>query len=125
MKVHHIAITVHDLNKSIQFYSKYFNFKLVIEFEKKELQGKAALLQLEEFHLELWQFPNSTQSNNLDSLSVIGIRHLAFEVNDCEKEVKRLTQLGLTFSEVKQGVSCKKYAFTNDPSGIPIELYQK
>ena len=56
---------------------------------------------------------------------MIGIRHLAFQVEECEKVLKRLTKLGLKFSEIQPGASCAKYAFTKDPNGIPIELYQK
>ena len=125
MKLHHIALTVNDLKTSIKYYQSYFNFELIKEFEKKEINGKGALLKLDEIHLELWQFANSKTSQDLNELQVIGIRHIAFQVDDCEKEVKRLTKLGLAFSEIKPGASCTKYGFTKDPNGIPIELYQK
>ncbi len=125
MKLHHIALTVNDLKTSIKYYQDYFNFELVKEFEKTELNGKGALLKLDEIHLELWQFAQTKTATSLSDLQVIGIRHIAFQVGDCEKEVKRLTKLGLTFSEIKPGASCAKYTFTKDPNGIPIELYQK
>lgn len=122
MKIHHIAITVNNLETSKEFYSKYFGFSEIKLFERIDLRGKAIFLQCENIILELWEFSNPFPSQG-DELQRIGIRHLAFEVGDIENFILNLPNELIT-EYVKLGASGGKYLFIKDPSGVNIELYQ-
>ena len=126
MKFHHVALTVKNLDESIAFYKEFFNAVVAKSFERQDLQGKAAFLKLGEVHLELWEFVKGKQNvDDLKDLKIIGIRHIAFEVEELDKDVAPLRLKGLAVTEPKLGPSGHRYAFTQDPNGIRIELYEK
>jgi glyoxylase I family protein len=94
-----------------------------VVLDKPKMGGKVQFLKLYSFHLELWEFENPKENNLLQGLKTLGIRHLAFEVEDIHKTIEELKSL--EFTEPKQGTSCKWYSFTKDPNGISLELYEK
>ncbi|MFK7780695.1 MAG: VOC family protein [Candidatus Gracilibacteria bacterium] len=126
MKIHHIAITVNNLDESRKFYEDIFGFELSKVFEKKESGGKANYLKLGDVFLELWQFPDMKENQDeFRSLKIRGIRHIAFEVDNLEKTIFLMKEKGLTPSEPKFGASKHWYSFITDPNGVALELYQK
>ena len=126
MNVHHIAITVNNLAESSAFYQEIFGFRAVKTFEREDLNGKAVFLQLNGFSLELWEFADMKEnSDNLKDLKIRGIRHLAFQVEDVDETINGLKSKGLAVSEPKMGASGHRYAFTTDPNGVALELYEK
>ncbi len=126
MKFHHVALTVKNLAESITFYQQIFNAIVVKSFERPDLKGKAAFLKVDNAQLELWEFTNSKQNaDDLKDLKILGIRHIAFEVQELDKAITELQDKGVTFSYPKLGASGHRYAFTQDPNGIRIELYEK
>lgn len=125
MKIHHVALTVNDLNESKSFYENIFGFKEVKNFERKDLQAKAVFMELDGFKLELWSF--STEIVNIDNLSdlkVRGLRHVAFEVQDLDTRVIELRQKGVVLSDPQLGASGHRYCFLSDPNGIALELFE-
>lgn len=74
MQIHHIAITVDDLEESKKFYIENFGFLLVKEFDKKDMEGKATLLRLGEVSIELWGLKDLQE--NRDDLMNLKIRDL-------------------------------------------------
>ena len=56
MKVLHVSIMVNDIDESINFYKKFLGFNLIEIFEKKKLKARVAVLKLNDFFIELWQF---------------------------------------------------------------------
>lgn len=126
MEIHHIAVSVKNLNKSVNFYKNIFGFSVAKKFERKDLKGKAAFIKLKNIILELWQFERKIiNKNSLNNLSVIGLKHIAFGVADIAKEYKRIKLKGVKISKPEPGASGAKYCFLRDPNGIPIELYEK
>jgi catechol 2,3-dioxygenase-like lactoylglutathione lyase family enzyme len=122
MYVHHIAITVKNLTESIKFYSDVFGFKYLTQYEKGN--SKFAYLSLEDFQLELWEFTPVTTADNLESLDVIGLRHLGFAVKNIDESVAKAKELHVDFSEPKLGTSGKRYSLGTDCNGIAIELLE-
>jgi glyoxylase I family protein len=125
MKIHHIALSVKNLDNSIKFYKEIFGFSEVQRFERKDLGGKAIFLKLNNVSLEIWQFDNQNKNkDDFSDLNVLGIRHLAFEVNNIEEEYTKLKLKKIAISEPRLGASGAKYCFLNDPDGIQLELYE-
>ncbi len=122
MYVHHIAITVKNLEESIIFYSRVFGFIKLDQFEKGN--SKFVYLSLKDFQIELWEFTPVTDNKNLESLDTIGLRHLAFAVPDIDFAVATANQLGANFSEPKMGSSGKRYSLGTDCNGIALELLE-
>ncbi len=126
MELHHIAVSVTDLDKSIKFYIENLGFRFVKTYTKKEWNGKAALLKQKGIELELFNFNKCIKNKDpFSDLTVIGIKHIAFKVKNVEKEYKRLKSRNVTVSKPKNGVTCRKFCFATDPDGIQIELYEK
>lgn len=126
MKIHHVSITVNDLEESRNFYDKFFGFSVYKEFERKDLRAKAVFLKLKDFYMELWQFADICQNvDDLKDIKIKGIRHIAFEVSDLDEIIENFKKNDIEVLESKLGASGHYYSFTYDPNGIALELYQK
>jgi glyoxylase I family protein len=126
MKIHHIAITVKSIKESVDFYVNIFGFVVVKKFERRDMKAKAVFIELDGFYIEIWQFDDVKEANNiLNDIKVLGIRHIAFEVNNLENVIVELRQKGLKFSKPMIGASGHNYSFTTDPNGIALEFYEK
>lgn len=126
MKIHHVAISVRNLENSANFYKDIFGFIEVKRFERKDLGGKAVFLKLEGMQIELWQFDKQIENkDDLSNLNILGIKHIAFEVDNIEEKYKELKAKNIEISEPKLGASGARYSFLKDPDGIPLELYEK
>ncbi len=141
--VHHIGITVSDLERSIDFYYRI----LGLEFAKaptgifggKELSRgvgvPGASLRLVMFKagstlIELIEYsaPESPVSEPLPN-NGYGASHVAFEVDDIEYEKKRLEDQGVYFlSDInvvnERPFAAWKWVYFLDPDGISHELVE-
>ena len=125
MKFHHVAITVSDMERSIEFYKSVFGFQEIERLERKDLECIQVFLQLGFMRLELFCFQDLVSDVvSCHELKSIGIRHLAFEVDDLEFEIQHLRSLGLMIGDSKIGRVSRKYVFFNDPDGIVLELFE-
>ena len=125
MHLHHIALSVRNLETSVNFYQDIFGFTEVKSFARPDLKGKAIFLKLGEMQLELWQFEQQIErQDNLSKLNVLGIKLLAFAVENIETKREELKKKNITTTEPKFGGSGARYCFFKDPDGIPLELYE-
>jgi len=124
MQFNHIALSVSDLQRSVSFYRQHFGFLPDGQFTKPS-GLKFCFIKRDTIRLELFECKDSKRPNDdRNDLRIIGLRHLAFRVDDLNREVEKLKQAGLEFNRVEQGTSCKSFSFTSDPDGIAIELYE-
>jgi len=129
MRYHHIALSVSNLEKSVEFYKKVFGFFEVKRFELEEKGLKVAFLKLnrsDNLNLELFQpFKPIKNKDDLSNLDVLGLKHIAFEVEDANSKFKELEAKNFEVTEPREGKYCRKYFFIKDPDGFIMEFYQK
>ncbi len=126
MKIHHIAITVNNLDESRKFYEDIFWFRFSKAIEKQEFKAKANYLKLWDIFLELWQFPDVQENkDNQRDLKIKWIRHIAFEVDNLEKTIEFMKKKWLNPDKPKFWASKHWYSFIKDPNWVALELYEK
>ena len=141
--LHHVGITVKDLDASIRFYHDLLGLEFSNEpspwFDSPELGPAvgvpgAALRQVSllagETTLELLEY-NSPPSETTAPLSSnnIGASHVAFLVDDIEATKSDLEGKGVTFfsavNVVDEGVLAGwRWVYFSDPDGYPLELVE-
>jgi catechol 2,3-dioxygenase-like lactoylglutathione lyase family enzyme len=141
--LHHVGITVKDLDASIRFYHDVLGLPFSNEptpwFDSPELGPAvgvpgAALRQVSllvgDTTLELLQYksPPSETSEPLDSNN-IGASHVAFLVDDVEAKKAELEAKGVSFfsavNVVDEGVLAGwRWVYFADPDGYPLELVE-
>lgn len=125
MRVHHIAISVKDLEKSAKFYNENFGFEEIKRFTKPDWDGSAIFLKLGDLQLEIFQFQDHIEKkDDLSNLKVIGLKHIAIQVENVNEKFKELKNGGVDIDEPIKGTTCAWFCFLRDPDGIPIELYE-
>ncbi|SNZ02841.1 methylmalonyl-CoA/ethylmalonyl-CoA epimerase/glyoxylase I family protein [Persephonella hydrogeniphila] len=126
--VHHIAISVSDINKAVEFYS-YFGFREVVDFTAGDNSFRIKHLKSGDFIIELFWFRDrvKTEKKELwEDLKINGYRHIAFKVNDIHKALEKLKQDGIAEedTEVSTGKTGILYFFVKDPDGNFVEIVQ-
>ncbi len=127
MKYFHTAIAVSDLEKSQKFYESVLNLKFRSKTERKELKSKIIYLEDENHNaIELFQHDNPLPlADNLMDFQKVGIKHVAFTVDNLEEAVNKAVSLGAKIIwPIQAGKMVKRLAFISDPDGIPIELVE-
>jgi len=124
-KVHHIAVICSDYQRSLDFYTHVLGFRILAEHYRKERQSYKTDLALgDEYVIELFSFPSPPRRATHPEAT--GLRHLAFEVENLEGEVRELNRLGIAHEEVRTDeFTGKRFLFLQDPDGQPIELYER
>lgn len=130
MKLEHIGIAVKDIESSNQLFKDIFN-QPHYKMEAVESEGvKTSFFQVGESKVELLEAtnPDSAIAKFIEKRGE-GIHHLAFEVEDIDSELKRLSDLGyrLIHEQPKDGADNKRIAFLHPKSsnGVLIELCQE
>lgn len=116
--LHHVAIIIssHD---SVVFYEKLgFIVKDTIKREKDEI------IFMENAGLVLEVFVDSTHPARLDKPEANGLRHIALQLENFDKDIKLLEAEGLTIEPVLIDWHGKKFTFVKDPDGQPVELHE-
>tara|TARA_B110001454_G_scaffold204904_1_gene214067 strand:+ start:536 stop:937 length:402 start_codon:yes stop_codon:yes gene_type:complete len=129
-KIEHIGIAVTDINKSNELFSKIFG-KENYKSEIVESEGViTSFFQIGENKIELVEAKNTDSpiSKYLQK-NREGMHHIAFEVEDIEKEMERLKKEGIRLinDSPKKGADNKLICFLHpkDTNGVLIELCQE
>ncbi len=129
-KIEHIGIAVESIEKSLPIYEQLLGVSCYkTEIVSSELV-KTAFLMVGDSKIELLEAsdPNSTIAKFLSTKGQ-GFHHIAFEVDDLEQEISRLSQLGfeLIHQSPKDGADNKLIAFLHPKSTekLLVELCQE
>ena len=122
--LHHISIICSDYERSKKFYTEVLGFQPMQEVYRSERQSYKLDLALNGTYLiELFSFPNPPK--RVSRPEALGLRHLAFAVEDIHKEVQTLANLGVVAEPIRiDDTTGKQFTFISDPDDLPIELYQ-
>ena len=125
MKVHHIAISVKNFERTAEFYKENFGFKEINRFTKPGWDGSAIILELNNLQLEIFQFQNPIErKDDLSNLRAIGLKHIGIQVESVNEKYKELKSKNVDIDKPVKGTTCAWFCFLRDLDGVPIELYE-
>ena len=129
-KIEHIGIAVKDIESANKIYETLLNTKVYKEEEVKSEGVKTSFLKVGESKIELLEASNDESPiAKFIAKKGEGIHHIAYDVDDIEKEMKRLKEEGfqLLNERPKVGADNKLVCFIHPKSanGVLIELCQE
>jgi catechol 2,3-dioxygenase-like lactoylglutathione lyase family enzyme len=132
--IHHLRLTVTNLNRSREFYTQVLNFEIAVDapppadrpehgLVDEALQGGIVLINGN----MLMGLRPAAPTGDQFSENRVGLDHLSFSVNsrdDLERAIKILDQRGVPHGEIKDlGSAFGLYVLAfRDPDNIQIEL---
>lgn len=140
IKLHHPGIVVPDLEAGIAFYSRFLNLQEQFRFDWDESDrvaiervidmsdssANAVMLKGDGYQIELFEYtaPRSAEIPGDRRASDLGIRHLAFEVDDIDSACEAFTSAGGSFHDTPQLLGNAMCIYGRDPFGNIIELME-
>ena len=122
-KQHHIAVISSDYAKAKEFYIDKLGFTLEKEFYRPANNDYLRMLRLGDTVIELFIRPDAPQ--RVSNPEAMGLRHLAFRVEDIEPAVKWLNDMGIETEPVREDpYNGGRFPFFKDPDGLPLELHE-
>lgn len=122
-KQHHIAIIASDYAKAKEFYMDKLGFELVQEFYRPQQNDYLRMLRQGDTVLELFIRPDAPQ--RVSNPEAMGLRHLAFRVEDIEIAVAWLNSMGIETEPIREDqYNGGRFTFFKDPDGLPLELHE-
>ena len=122
-KQHHIAIISSDWEKSREFYIEKLGFELTREVYRPAQNDFLRMLTLGETTLELFIRPDAPQRVN--NPEAMGLRHLAFRVEDAAAAAAWLNSRGIETEPIREDlVNGGRFTFFRDPDGLPLEIHE-
>ena len=121
--VHHVAILVSDYQASRHFYVDLLGFTVLRENFRPEKNDWKLDLILDGVELEIFSAPAAPPRP--DRPEALGLRHLAFRVEDVEQEAAALGAKGIPTEPIRMDpFSQRRFTFFRDPDGLPLELHE-
>ena len=122
-KSHHIAIICSDYRRSMEFYVEKLGFSVVREVWREERKDYLTMLQNGDVVLELFTKPDAPA--RVTQPEALGLRHLAFHVENVEEAAAWLNARGVQTESVRSDpVNGGRMTFFRDPDGLPLELHE-
>jgi catechol 2,3-dioxygenase-like lactoylglutathione lyase family enzyme len=137
--LHHTALSTPDAERLVAFYRDHFGFEPAFDFRWDEAnegfrrthagaqtRGRVIMLERGSSRLEIFEYqkPAPRTVRGLPGNADHGIRHLAFEVKEIEREVARLRSAGVRFLSDPVPQANVKVCYGRDPDGNLFELIE-
>ncbi|MBP3660126.1 MAG: VOC family protein [Oscillospiraceae bacterium] len=120
---HHIAIIASDWEKTREFYVEKLGFALIREVYRPAQDDYLRMLRQGDTTLELFIRPDAPR--RVTDPEAMGLRHLAFHVEDIEPVVRWLNGMGIETEPIREdAVNGGRFTFFKDPDGLPLEIHE-
>ena len=120
---HHIAIICSDEEKALEFYVDKLGFRVEKSFWREQQGDWLRMLRLGDTVIELFIKPDAPQRPTRPE--ALGLRHLAFRVEDVELAVDWLNGMGIETEPVRNDpFNGGRFTFFHDPDGLPLEVHE-
>ncbi|MDA8234343.1 MAG: VOC family protein [Clostridia bacterium] len=115
----HVGIVVQSMDESVEFYTKVLGCEIYKQHKDENIQF--TLLKAGNQEIELLKFTHDNKERKEGVIS-----HIAFKVENIEKEITRLKELGLhlTTDQPREVMGGLKIFFFTGPNGESIEYVQ-
>jgi glyoxylase I family protein len=122
--IHHVAIICSNYEQSKRFYVEVLGLTVLQEVYRAERQSYKLDLEIAgQYQIELFSFPNPPARPSRPES--VGLRHLAFAVDNLDDAVKSLLANGVSTEPIRTDeYTQKRFTFFADPDGLPLELYE-
>ena len=120
---HHIAIICSDRDEALDFYIHKLGFSLIREVERPQQGDILIMLHSGQTVLEL--FIKADAPQRVNDPEALGLRHLAFRVENMDEAVAWLNSRGVETEPVRNDtINGGRFTFFKDPDGLPLELHE-
>ena len=120
---HHIAIICSDREKALDFYMNKLGFTMIRAVERPQQNDILIMLQSGATVLEL--FIKTDAPQRVNNPEALGLRHLAFHVENMDEAVAWLNNRGVETEPVRNDtINGGRFTFFHDPDGLPLELHE-
>lgn len=122
--IHHVAIICSNYEQSKRFYVEVLGLTVLQEIYRAERQSYKLDLEIAgQYQIELFSFPNPPARPSRPES--VGLRHLAFAVDNLDDAVESLLANGVSTEPIRTDeYTQKRFTFFADPDGLPLELYE-
>ena len=122
-RTHHIAIICSDYRRSKEFYVDKLGFSVVREVWREERKDYLTMLQNGDVTLEL--FTKTDAPARPTQPEALGLRHLAFHVENAEETAAWLNARGIETEPLRPDpINGGRMTFFRDPAGLPLEIHE-
>ena len=120
---HHIAIIASDWEKTREFYVEKLGFALIREVYRPAQDDYLRMLRQGDTTRELFIRPDAPR--RVTDPEAMGLRHLAFHVEDFQPVVRWLNSMGIETEPIRvDAVNGGRFTFFKDPDGLPLEIHE-
>jgi glyoxylase I family protein len=122
--IHHVAIICSNYEQSKRFYVEVLGLTVLQEVYRAERQSYKLDLEIAgQYQIELFSFRNPPARPSRPES--VGLRHLAFAVDNLDDAVESLLVNGVSTEPIRTDeYTQKRFTFFADPDGLPLELYE-
>lgn len=122
--IHHAAIICSDYERSKHFYVTILGLEVIAENYRQARDSYKLDLKLPDgSQIELFSFVGSPQRPSFPE--ALGLRHLAFCVDNVEEVASYLVANGIEVEPIRvDEYTDKKFTFFSDPDNLPLEIYE-
>lgn len=134
--IHHIAISVDNIDEAVTFYTNAFSFQPVQQenidndvlanrvIGMDAIRARMVMLKAPNAFVELWQYTHPESEDRRSRPCDYGYPHMALQVENMETEVSRLRTHGMTFAGDAVCGEQASAVYGYDSFGNIIELYE-
>lgn len=138
--VHHVGITVRDMKRSFEWYSRMFGFipgpinqgsgpELERGVQVPGAELSFSMIRVGNVNIEFLEYHRPAGKDWDRTNADVGASHICFEVDDIEAAFHDLSSRGAVFSgppvTLTEGdVAGSRWAYLRDPDGIQLEIWQ-